>query len=53
MRESINPYAPPASEVYIRPQDPPGIWAILSKAWQIFRARFVATALVVKVIWVP
>ncbi len=53
MSDSINPYAPPVSEIQSLPQNPLQLWAILSKAWQTFTARFWVVAVVVMIIWMP
>ena len=53
MSELINPYAPPAAEIVSPAGDPLRTGAILSRAWLIFRERFVVIAVTVMLVWVP
>lgn len=53
MSSFSNPYAPPAAEIRHLPQNPLQLWVILSKAWEIFMARFWVVAPVVMIIWIP
>ncbi len=53
MSDFTNPYAPPAAEIVVQPGDPLRIGAIMSRAWRIFRERFVQIAVTIMLIWVP
>lgn len=53
MSESINPYAPPASETPEVSRNPLSIWAILFKAWRIFTLRLMTILVIVLAVCVP
>ncbi len=53
MSEFINPYAPPAAEIVSPARDSLRTGTILSKAWLIYRERFVVIAFTIMLIWVP
>ncbi|GEP42091.1 hypothetical protein [Brevifollis gellanilyticus] len=53
MNESLNPYAPPDSEILTPPESPLGTWSTFCKACVLYVRHFPAIAVIVLVVSIP